>query len=312
MKDCLIWGFGKDYELIVNQIQYEIFKKNINILGIVCRSTDKYCIYYDNFKLISRNEINEYNFDYIIIANKLSFNTIKEEALSLNIPAEKIIHSEVFELPFFDFSKYIQLIENPLTIISDDCWGGYIYHSLHLRFSSPFINIRIEDDSYSKLISNLNFYLQQPLIMEQEGDIKKSLFPIGSLGQNEQKVYLNFVHSLTFEDAKIQWERRIKRINYDNIFIKWGLDVSKDATLTYLTIFDSITTKKILFYPDNESNNPLIHYTHQHEWTIKKASRIVFSYFRYKDFIRQPENYLKSINILNLLIDNKDFSRDSM
>ena len=34
-----------------------------------------------------------------------------------------IINGKIFALLLFDYNRYVQLIKNPVTILSDDCWG---------------------------------------------------------------------------------------------------------------------------------------------------------------------------------------------
>lgn len=52
---------------------------------------------------------------------------------------------------------------NP-TIISQNCIGGVIYSDLGLKFSSPTINMFIEDNDFVKLAENPRqyFYTQRP------------------------------------------------------------------------------------------------------------------------------------------------------
>lgn len=61
------------------------------------------------------------------------------------------------------------------------------------------------------------------------------------------------VHSDTFAHAKEQWKRRIKRIDYDNLFVKMGLNgmVDDDVRKKYIEIYESIKYKKILIYYDD-------------------------------------------------------------
>lgn len=50
------------------------------------------------------------------------------------------------------------------TIISQNCIGGVIYSDLGLKFSSPTINMFIEDNDFVKLAENPRqyFYTQRP------------------------------------------------------------------------------------------------------------------------------------------------------
>lgn len=124
MKKCILWGMGKDYDFLLNQVMFEIYKGNIEIVAIVCREQDRYCLRRDGFDTITKKELDGMEFDYVIITTAQFFEEIKREAIDMGIPERRIILGTVFHLPQFDFQLYSNLIENPITILSDDCWGG--------------------------------------------------------------------------------------------------------------------------------------------------------------------------------------------
>ncbi|MDE7431477.1 MAG: hypothetical protein K2N34_06150, partial [Lachnospiraceae bacterium] len=65
---CIIWGTGKGYEEIINQVHFEIYKGNIIIEALICRDEDRYCTFKDGFRIITKEEIEMIQFDYLIIA----------------------------------------------------------------------------------------------------------------------------------------------------------------------------------------------------------------------------------------------------
>lgn len=182
MRKVIIWGTGREYEEIINQIQYEICKGNLKVIALVARQEDIIGSTLDGFKMIRREDISSAEVDYLIITSTKWYKEIKNEALLLGICENKIINGRVFKLPLFDFERYIKLIENPLTILSDDCWGGYIYHELCMKFYSPLINMYMEYDSYFKFLENPVHFFNQPLVKLREGNIRGNAFPIGELG----------------------------------------------------------------------------------------------------------------------------------
>ena len=127
MKKCILWGMGADYEALLNQVLFEIYKGNIEVVAIVCSENDRYCSKRDGFDIITKNELGNIEFDYIIVTSTRFFREIKQEAMDLGINEKRIISGTVFHLPRFDFQLYQNLIENPITILADDCWGGYVY-----------------------------------------------------------------------------------------------------------------------------------------------------------------------------------------
>lgn len=70
-RKCIIWGMGRGYEEILNQIRFEIYKENMEVIAVVCRSEDKYCTHRDGFSIISKEEIGGLDFEYVIISSYL-------------------------------------------------------------------------------------------------------------------------------------------------------------------------------------------------------------------------------------------------
>ncbi|MCM1233063.1 MAG: DUF1919 domain-containing protein, partial [Ruminococcus flavefaciens] len=235
---CVIWGMGNDYEGIINQINFEIYKGNIEVVAVVCSQEDKYCSYRDGFPIVLKEELMELDFEYVVVASSIFYKEIKAEAIKLGISLNRIINGQVFKLPLFDFRLYSSLIKNPVTIITDDCWGGYVYHYLGLEFSSPLINMLWDKKEYIEFITDPLFYLQTELTMVREGDLKSGFYPVGKLGKNGKYVEIKFIHNADFNEAKQQWDRRKKRINKDNLFVKMGCSIS-DLDIKYqLSVFD--------------------------------------------------------------------------
>ena len=123
-KKVIVWGIGNDYEMILNQLMYEILKKNLTCEALVCREKDIYADSKDGCRIIKKSEIMNFQYDYIVISSSQYFIEIKKEIMDLGIAESKVIDGSVFKQPLFDFGRYVSLLENPITILSDDCWGG--------------------------------------------------------------------------------------------------------------------------------------------------------------------------------------------
>lgn len=124
MTKVVIWGMGEDYEALLNQVNFEIYKGNLEVIAVVCRKEDRYCTRRDGFAVVAKEDIRHLNFEYIIVASGRFYQEIKAEAVEMGIGEEKIINGSVFRRPLFDFVNYKKLLKNPVTILSDDCWGG--------------------------------------------------------------------------------------------------------------------------------------------------------------------------------------------
>lgn len=125
------------------------------------------------------------------------------------------------------------------TIIASNCNGGVIYHDLGLQFYSPTINLFFYPEDYLRFISDLKYYLSLEMLQVEETNAK---WPVGQLGD----VKIQFMHYKSFKEARIKWEERKKRINYDNLFF---LFTDRDgATYEQLKIFDEMPLKnKVVF-----------------------------------------------------------------
>src|SRR5690606_7177892 len=70
---------------------------------------------------------------------------------------------------------------------------------------------------------------------------------IGKLGDIE----VIFLHYDTFENAKAKWERRAKRVNYENIIIKFN-DQNGCSMNEYLS-FTQMNYKNKIYFTSNKS-----------------------------------------------------------
>lgn len=307
MKRVVIWGIGNDYEKIVNQIKYEELKGNIQVEALVSRRDLNWCDHRDGYLLISKEELCGKEYDFLIIASSKFYSDIKKEAIELNIPEHKIIDGSIFNMPLFDFKRYMSLLDDPVTIWSDDCWGGYVYHSLKLPFTSPCINIWWPRDSYMKFIQNPIYYIEQPLEVLDVGDLRKNSVPKGKIGIGDEQIQMEFLHAPTFEKAREQWDKRKKRINKNRMFFKLGLPANNKCCEQYLRIFDKIPFPKICFYSGHTEKKDVV-YLKRFEWYAYQ-----WEYAEDLDFTtytRKLEKLYKDIDILKLL-NGEDYIRES-
>ncbi len=170
------------YEMLLNSINFEILKNNIIVEAIVCKPEEKYCDIKDGFCVDIIENIPKLQFDYIIVTQSEELENVRHTVSAMGVDKGKVLPGSLMEQPQFDFSRYASLIENPVTILSDDCWGGYVYHRLKLPFSSPLINIHWERKEFSKFIHKAFTYINSDLYMVREGNLDEGIWPIGRLG----------------------------------------------------------------------------------------------------------------------------------
>ncbi|MFU2041612.1 DUF1919 domain-containing protein, partial [Avibacterium paragallinarum] len=81
-----------------------------------------------------------------------------------------------------------QLIINPrnrlrlknkgMTILANNCNGGFILHDLNQPFNSPFVNLYLEPNDFIRYVKDINYYNKQELVFISEN----YPFPVAYLG----------------------------------------------------------------------------------------------------------------------------------
>ena len=128
----------------------------------------------------------------------------------------------------FSKNRRKKINNDSFTIISNNCWGGMIYESYNLPKNSPTVGLFFYADDYIKFLRNLKNYTSKKLKFinpndsKWKDDAKKDArfgsYPIGIIDDIE----IFFLHYKTEQEAKEKWERRCKRINFDNLIIKFN------------------------------------------------------------------------------------------
>lgn len=140
-------------------------------------------------------------------------------------------------------TRRIFLRNKNFTIISNNCWGGFIYQKYGLEYRTPTIGLYFLGDDYVKFCADLEGYLSKQLtfIPWESSRFYPELknvkpYPVGKLGDIE--VY--FMHYHSEEEAREKWERRKSRINKERILFKLSQreccskeDVEKFMALPY-------------------------------------------------------------------------------
>ncbi len=301
-KKCLIWGSGEDYQKLYNLIKYEELKGNISIVAIVSKDFDGRM--YDGYRVISLAEIStNIEFDYIIVASSKYYYDILIDAEKLlgNI-REKIVDGKVMNIPGFDFGDYIKLRENPVSIITNDCFGGILYHYLNLEFSSPFINCWIGADDFLQLVNDLREYMKQPLLLKYEGDMYQC--PVGTLTYLQNEICIHFNHSYSFDEAKRDFERRRNRINWDNIFI-----CSNFSNRAYTENFAKLPYRKKNITAEDfgiEGSIALLGYEYEYNDRQKDVSQTR----EFWNYMHNMNNFTKEIDIFRMLLGKNEIKRN--
>ena len=133
----------------------------------------------------------------------------------------------------------IKLKNKDVTILSNNCTAGVIYHELNLKFLSPTINLFMGHYDFTKFVNNLEEYRKSELI-----EIKKTdkQYPVGILKNNKcGDIRIEFMHYKSFSEAKEKWYKRFERINVKKIYVI--LDVGPGIDTQLMKDFYKLNTK---------------------------------------------------------------------
>lgn len=230
--DVVVWGSSTQYDRYAKAFEHEMLKGNIAVKAIIFNE-EGVGKFVNGIPVVPIDEILNISYDYLIDMNETEPQTVLKILSLLQIPREKVIPARVFLIPVFDFGRWAKVKESRISIISDNCWGGLTYHSLGLQFNSPFINMFSSEESYIKLLENFEYYMSQPLELlgEQWEEGLKWNYPVMGWGD----VQLHFNHYNSEESAVSSWNRRIERMNYENLLVEMRI-YSKEALDRFLAL----------------------------------------------------------------------------
>lgn len=216
MYKVILWGMGPGYNIFVSYRGLDM----VEVTAIVDKKDWEYKSV-DGIPIKKPEDILKESIEYdYIIATVQRDSTLKEiigHATKIGIDRDKIIPLHVFKIPFFDFEEYISLKESRISIISDYCYGGFLYHRFGLEFLTPTINMFSDNENYYRFISDLdrNMKLKMSEVPINDEKLGGVSCPRGKIGNT----IWNFNHDVSFSDGVEKWERRVNRINWNNYLV---------------------------------------------------------------------------------------------
>lgn len=194
-----------------------------------------------------------------------------------------------------------QLRYHNFTIISNNCWGGWVYRYFKQPYNSPTVGLFFLSKDYIKFVSDLRRYMEAELVFikPEEANQKDEAaqyiekwgqYPIGRLID----VDVHFLHSKNEKDAYDCWNRRKRRVNYSRIIIKMSMQNLWDDK--YGDEFNNLDFPNKLLFTNKEVD-------------YNNVTKVLFT-----GDIGQPETrnegeeYRKYMNILEYINQTKDTS----
>ena len=111
-----------------------------------------------------------------------------------------------------NFKNRQRLKNKEVSLIANNCNGGFMCHDLHMQFRSPFVNLWLKPKDFLKYLKNIEHYMNSELTFIKEEGID---YPVGLL--DDVKIY--FMHYENEEIAREKWNERTKRIDFNNLFV---------------------------------------------------------------------------------------------
>jgi uncharacterized protein (DUF1919 family) len=163
---------------------------------------------------------------------------------------------EIF-LPITSRLRRKHLENFDFSIIASNCIGTRMYRELGIEYTSPFVGLFIFAPDYIKLLKNLKYYLSLPMEFIDKSKYTGSNstqvsheYLIGLLGGD---IEFHLLYDNDKRKAREKWDRRLERINWDNLFFTFtDRDLCTDQLIHE---FDSLPFKhKICFTAKKISN----------------------------------------------------------
>lgn len=104
------------------------------------------------------------------------------------------------------------LKKTSISFFTPNCIGGLLFHELGLQFKSPTVNLMLSQTDFAKFVLKMDDYLKYPLsFFEKEG----LECPCARLND----ITIHFTHYASNKEAECKWNKRVQRIDYENIYI---------------------------------------------------------------------------------------------
>ncbi len=191
-----------------------------------------------------------------------------------------------FIIPKLADKRRSSLKTDDFTIISNNCWGGKVYEYFNIPKKTPTVGLYFFAEDYVKLCSNLKYYLSQDISFINFDNSRHKTELIRRKEQNAiigklQDIEIVFLHYHDKKTILEKWKRRIDRINWNHVILKFSYqnNCNDDLIKQFLNISEY---KKICFIGkliDGYSNDDLILFPkHKGKETVDETTNMDSSF----------------------------------
>ena len=148
------------------------------------------------------------------------------------------------------FYKRFGLKNKSVSIISNNCGGGFISQHFGLPYNSPTAGLFFDSEDYVKFAKNPKHYFESELVFINPQNSKyydkyKPTYPVAQCDDIE----IFFMHYPTEQEAESKWKRRARRVDFNNCYVL--LFENNSTKKEHLLEFDKISLPhKALIFSD--------------------------------------------------------------
>lgn len=153
------------------------------------------------------------------------------------------------------------------TILSNNCWGGFIYQSYNLPYKTPTIGLYFMAEDYILFLENLDECLESNIQFinsknSKYYEILKNTYnfgnyPIGIINLKKDTIEIHFLHYKDENEAINKWNERKKRINKGKLIVKFSDQNNCNKEL--IKRFEKLPYKHKVFFGAKKYTKNTIH-----------------------------------------------------
>lgn len=209
---------------------------------------------------------------------------------------KRIIDIIEAHIPYIKSKRRKIFNERPFTIISNNCWGGVVNSRYFMsEYTTPTVGLYFFPEDYLLFISDLKKYINSKLtiISITDSRYKETLIQKGQKNVIIGKILdieIIFLHYKSGKEALEKWNRRKRRIVWDNLIFKFN--DQNNATFDQLDKFNSMNFEKKLMFVSNR------------KYAIIFESAILHKDWQENEYVLDDvSSYNKYINLLEFIYD---------
>ncbi len=111
-----------------------------------------------------------------------------------------------------------------VSIISNNCWGGYMCQFSGIQYNSPFVGLFFYAEDYIRLLLHIDT-IYKPFVFKKREESKfykvlsEKNYPIGYWPDID--VEIHFLHFKNEKECIEKWNRRLERFDMSNLIVKF-------------------------------------------------------------------------------------------